>query len=105
MGIDGLEGLGKFAARNLVDLLNGLLRVAYGIDQVLALRAQEIEALLGFLELLQGGGIHRSERVDPLADLDRGALGFLAGGGIGNGVVRGGQLLDRKSTRLNSSHL
>ena len=57
--VDGFEGLGEFLARNLVDFLNGLLGVADGIDQVLALRAQEIVALLRFLEFLHGGGIHR----------------------------------------------
>ena len=59
VGVDGLEGLGEFLARDLVDLLNGLLGVADGIDQVLALRAQEFLALLRFLELFHGRGIHR----------------------------------------------
>jgi hypothetical protein len=39
--------------------------------------------------------IHGAQRFDALAHLGRGALGFLAGLGIGNGVVRGGQFLDR----------
>src|ERR1017187_8880001 len=95
MRVDGLERLGEFPARNLVDLLNRLLRVAYGIDQVLPLRGQEIQALLRFLELLQRGGIYRSQRFDPLADLDRRPLGFFAGGGLGNRVVRRGQFLHR----------
>ena len=53
IGVDGVEGLAEFLARNLVDLLNGLLGVADGIDQVLALGGQEVVTLLGILELLE----------------------------------------------------
>ena len=49
-----LEGFGEFLARDLVDLLDGLLGVADGIDQVLPLRAQEFLALLRFLIFLHG---------------------------------------------------
>ena len=82
IGVDGLEGLGEFLARNLVDLLDGLLGVANGIDQVLPLRAQEILALLRFLELLHGRRVHRSQRLDAVAHFGGRLLGF------GDGVRR-----------------
>ena len=46
VGIDGLERFGEFLAADLVDFLDGLLGIADGIDQVLALGAEEIVALL-----------------------------------------------------------
>ena len=40
--VDGVEGFSKTFARFIVDLVNGLLSVAYGIEQVLPLRVQEL---------------------------------------------------------------
>ena len=65
--VDGLERLGEFLARHQVDLLNRLLGVADGIDQVLPLRAQEVVALLRFLELFHGRRVHRAQRLDAAA--------------------------------------
>jgi hypothetical protein len=100
MGVDGFEGFGEFLARNQVDLLNGLLGVADGIDQVLALRAQEIVALLRLLILLHGGGVHRAEPFDAVAHLVGRLLGFGDGVAIGDGIVGGGQFLHRAAQFL-----
>ena len=62
--VDRLEGLGESSARLDVDLLDRLLGVADRIEQVLALRVQEVVALLRFLVLLQRLRIHRAQRLD-----------------------------------------
>ena len=85
----------NFWRETCVDFLDGLFGIADGIDQVLALRAQEIVALLGLLEFLHGGGVHRAERFDAVADFVGGLFGFGDGVGIGHGIVRRGQFLHR----------
>ena len=67
--VDGVEGLGELLARDQVDLLDGLFGVADGIEQVLPLRAQEVVALLRFLELLERLRVHRAEGFDRLPHL------------------------------------
>ena len=59
--VDALEGFGEFLARNHVDVRDRLLRIADGIQQILPLHAQELLALRGFLELLHGLGIDRTQ--------------------------------------------
>ena len=48
----------------LVDLLDRLLGIANGVEQILPLRGQEVLPLLRFLELLLGRRIHRAEVLD-----------------------------------------
>ena len=48
--VDALEGLGELLARYHVDIRDGLLGIADGIQQILPLHAQEFLALRGFLE-------------------------------------------------------
>ena len=62
--VDRLERFGEPFARFHVDLLDGLLGVADGIEQVLPLRVQEVVALLRFLELFERLRIHRPQRFD-----------------------------------------
>ena len=51
----------NFCRDNLFDFLDRLLGVADGVDEVLTLRAQEVVALLRFLELFHGGLVYRAE--------------------------------------------
>ena len=90
----------NFWRRNQVDFLNRLLGVADGIDQVLALGAQEIVALLRLLILLHGGGVDRAQPFDTAAHLVGRLLGFGDGVAIRNGVVGGGEFLHRAAQFL-----
>ncbi len=58
--VDVLEGLGEPLARLDVDIVDRLLGVADGIEQVLPLRVQEVVALLRFLEFFERLRIHRT---------------------------------------------
>ena len=51
--VDAREGLVELGARDLIDLLDGLLRVLDGLDQVVALRFEEGVAVGGLLVLIQ----------------------------------------------------
>ena len=95
IGVDGFEGLGELLARDLVDFLDGLLGIADGIDQVLALRAQEVVALLGFLKLFHGRGVDRAQRFDAVADFVGRLFGLGDGVGIGDRRLGVGQFHDR----------
>ena len=60
IAVDRLEGIGEPLARFHVDIVNGFLGVANGIEQILPLGVQEIVALLRFLKFFQSLRIHRA---------------------------------------------
>ena len=76
MAVDGLEGFAEALARLDVDIVDGFLGVADGIEQVLALRVQKIVALLRFLEFFERLRIHRAQRFDARLDFLVFLLGF-----------------------------
>ncbi len=63
-----VEGFFKAAPRFGVQLLDRLLRIANGIEQILPLRVEEVVALLRFLEFLESLGIHRPQGLDARAN-------------------------------------
>ena len=65
--VDAREGLVELGARDLVDFLDGLLRVLDGLDQVLALGFEEAVTLGGFLVLLERHHVDRAHRFELLA--------------------------------------
>ena len=74
--VDALEGFLEAAARFGVELLDGFLGVADRIEQVLALRVQELVALLRFVKFFERLRIHRTQRFDARADFLVALLGF-----------------------------
>ena len=65
--VDPRKGLVELGARNLIDLLDGLLRVLDRLHQVLALRLEEAVALGGLLVLVERHHVHRAHLLDALA--------------------------------------
>ena len=51
-----------------IDFFDGLCRVPNGIEQILALAGEELEALLGFGVLLDGHHVDGAHRIHLLAD-------------------------------------
>src|ERR1044071_6007156 len=68
--------LANCSASVMVDFLDGLLGIADGIDQVLALRPEEVVTLLGLLILFHGGRIHRAQAFDAIAHVVGELLGL-----------------------------
>ena len=68
------ERLFELLPRDGVDLLDGVLRVLDGLQQVLPLRLQELVALRRLLVFLQRHHVHRAHVVQPRAHLAIGAL-------------------------------
>ena len=62
--IDDVESLFKTAAGDDIDLLDGLFRIANGIQKILTLGGEEVVALLGFVELFQSLGIDGAQVVN-----------------------------------------
>ena len=83
VGVDAFEGFLEAAARFGVELLDGFLGIADGIEQVLALRVQELVALLRFVILFERLRIHRAQRFDAGADFLIALLGFFNVDGLG----------------------
>ena len=82
MGVDHGEGLFEFLARDLVELGDGLLGIGDGLQQVLALAAQEFESLLALVVFLERHHVHRAHGFDArlhLAVLGVGGGQFVAG--------------------------
>ncbi len=71
--VDARKCFVEFLARNLVDLLDRLLRVLDGIDEILALRFEEGVPVSGFLVLFECHHVDRSHLLDLLA---QSAAGF-----------------------------
>ncbi len=64
MRIDEVEGLLKFLSRDLLELLNGELRVLNRLHEVVALATQKFLALLAFLEFLERHHVHGAHGFD-----------------------------------------
>ncbi len=75
--VDARKGLVELGARNLVDLLDRLLRIFDGLDQILALRFEEAMALRCLLVLIERHHVDRAHLLDALAQR---AAGFFFGG-------------------------
>ncbi len=76
VGVDAFEGFLEAAARFGVELLDGFLGIADGIEQVLSLRVQELVALLRLVILFERLRIHRAQRFDAGTDFLIALLGF-----------------------------
>ena len=88
--VDARQRFVEFGARNLIDLLDRLLRVFDGLDQVLALRGQEAMALGRFLVLIERHHVHRAHLLHPLAQT---AAGLFFGGEFLAGETRNLRIL------------
>ena len=75
--VDAGKSLVEFSARDLIDLLDGLLGVLNRLHQVRALRLQEAVTFGGFLVLVKRHHVHRAHLLDALAQP---AAGLLFGG-------------------------
>src|SRR5207249_1648808 len=67
--VDGFERFLELAAAYDIDLVDGLDGVADRIEQVLALRVKEHEALFGFLVFLDGHHVDGPHRIQLVAQL------------------------------------
>jgi len=65
MSIDEFESFGEPLARFRIDFMDRLLGIANGVEQILALRIQEVVPLLGFFKLLHSLSVHRAQRFNP----------------------------------------
>jgi len=81
----------KAPPRFNVQLLNRLLRIADGIEQILALRVQEVVALLRLLEFFQRLRIHRPQSLNPRPHFLVTLLGFRHTGLVQRRVLAGTQ--------------
>ena len=78
--VDDLEGLVKFHARDVIDLLDRSLGVLDGVEKILALAFEEAVTGDGLVVLLEGHHIDRSHRFEAL--LESAGLFFLGVEGI-----------------------
>ena len=74
--VDLVEGILETLLRFDVDFLDGLFGIADGIEEVLALRVEEVVALLGLFEFLKRIGIDRAKSFDLAADFGVLLFGF-----------------------------
>ena len=70
--VDARERLVELRPRDLVDLLDGRLRVLDGVEQVLALRLQELVPLGDLGVLLERHHVHRAHRFQAILQLAAG---------------------------------
>ena len=71
MLVDDLERLAETRTGGSIDPLDGVAGGRDGVDQVLALRGQEVVPLLQFVELIDGHHVDRPEALDLGAQADR----------------------------------
>lgn len=94
--VDVFEAVGERRFHTRVQAADGVVKAAAGFVQVLGLRGEEVESLLGLLIFLDGVGVDAAHRAD--LRLEAGQPGgrlihfvhgqaVLAGGGIGHFVL------------------
>ena len=100
IGVDRLKGFNKALARLDVDLLDRLLRIANGVQQILPLRIEEVVTLLRLLKLFERLRIHRAHRLNAAPYLLILLLGFQQLHLVRLNLHRGSELLNRSAQLL-----